>query len=108
MMYPRSVQVLSGSSLQNGGRIPRPHSRASLHEHSGDETEVTRSMVRAASHVSIDIGESYSSESTFILPKGIWHVYRVEKNHFCGTQWDRQAKDLYLSLFRLLNDASRG
>ncbi|OQR87106.1 hypothetical protein ACHHYP_09533 [Achlya hypogyna] len=59
-------------------------------------------LARVASHVSIDM-----SDSTQVLPTGMWHVYRVAKNHFCGTQGDRDAKELYTKLFRLLKSAQQ-
>ncbi|OQS06821.1 hypothetical protein THRCLA_01159 [Thraustotheca clavata] len=59
-----------------------------------------QNMSRVASHVSIDMNEDNHG-----LPKGQWHVYRVAKNHFCGTAGDADAKELYLKLFRLLNTA---
>jgi hypothetical protein len=31
--------------------------------------------------------------------KGRWYVYRVNSNHFTGTYWDREAGNLYKSLF---------
>ncbi|EQC40592.1 hypothetical protein, variant [Saprolegnia diclina VS20] len=55
-------------------------------------------LPRIPSHVSIDLEEAATA-----LPTGQWHVYRVAKNHFCGTRWDRDAKELYTKLFRLLN-----
>ncbi|KDO30209.1 hypothetical protein SPRG_19770 [Saprolegnia parasitica CBS 223.65] len=57
-------------------------------------------LARIPSHVSIDM-----SDPVQVLPTGMWHVYRVAKNHFCGTAGDRDAKELYTKLFRLLNMA---
>ncbi|OQR87111.1 hypothetical protein ACHHYP_09540 [Achlya hypogyna] len=64
-------------------------------------TEPTESMARIPSHVSIDMEEVSST-----LPTGMWHVYRVAKNHFCGTRWDRDAEELYTKLFRLLSSGN--
>jgi hypothetical protein len=35
--------------------------------------------------------------------KGQWYTYVAEKNHFCGTYWDRDAKQLYANVFRMVN-----
>ncbi|ETW04609.1 hypothetical protein, variant [Aphanomyces invadans] len=61
-------------------------------------------MVRVPSHVSIDMGEPDVLCAT--IPMGQWHVYRVAKNHLCGTRGDSDARELYTRLFRLLNQIS--
>ncbi|OQS06817.1 hypothetical protein THRCLA_01158 [Thraustotheca clavata] len=63
-------------------------------------SSTTEEIPRIPSHVSIDM------DAASTLPQGQWHVYRVGKNHFCGTRWDRDAKELYTKLFRLLNSNS--
>ncbi|KAF0686343.1 Aste57867_21845 [Aphanomyces stellatus] len=64
---------------------------------------VSAGMQKIPSHVSIDMANEEPSE----MAKGQWHVYRVDKNHLCGTQFDQDAAELYLRLFRMLNEISR-
>ncbi|GAB9473392.1 hypothetical protein Gpo141_00010543 [Globisporangium polare] len=67
-------------------------------------------LPRCDSHISIhdfylseDRGESNETEQVqeankrFV--KGRWYVYRVNSNHFTGTHWDREAGNLYKSIF---------
>lgn len=73
------------------------------------------SLVRCDSHISIDDfhrehedseraleaqreeDEAAAASERFV--KGRWYVYRVNSNHFTGTYWDREAGNLYKSLF---------
>ncbi|KAF0729097.1 hypothetical protein Ae201684P_003423 [Aphanomyces euteiches] len=67
-----------------------------------DETASTE-VRKVPSHISIDMAH----DEPFEIAKGQWHVYRVNKNHLCGTEFDRDAAELYLRLFRMLNEISR-
>lgn len=67
-------------------------------------------LSRCESHISIDAfpdEEEESCSSAGPVPssfkKGLWYVYRVDSNHLTGTYWDSGAKDLYASLFTLIN-----
>ncbi|TYZ66559.1 hypothetical protein PybrP1_008160, partial [[Pythium] brassicae (nom. inval.)] len=40
--------------------------------------------------------------------KGQWYVYRVNSNHFTGTYWDRDAGNLYRSLFAQIANEYEG
>ncbi|KAF0708537.1 hypothetical protein AaE_013173, partial [Aphanomyces astaci] len=62
-------------------------------------------MVRVPSHVSIDMGVP-DELNAVMISTGQWHVYRVNKNHLCGTRGDGDARELYTRLFRLLNQIS--
>ncbi|OQS04956.1 hypothetical protein THRCLA_02852 [Thraustotheca clavata] len=67
-------------------------------------TPDVESRIRCNSHISIDLEAHIADENTPI--KGRWYTYHVEKNHFCGTYIDPDAKDLYLNLFKMVNKYS--
>ncbi|KAF0686344.1 Aste57867_21846 [Aphanomyces stellatus] len=89
-------------SWQHSDGVVNSYSMIRPRHHMEDVPEQDRKMERCPSHVSIDMGHHDSCA----IPKGQWHVYRVAKNHLCGTRGDSDAKELYTRLFRMLNEIS--
>ncbi|KAF0685657.1 Aste57867_22493 [Aphanomyces stellatus] len=62
-------------------------------------------LPRCRSYISVDLTQMTAEEgdeSGVVLPKGQWHIHRVEKNHLCGTVLDSHAREMYAQLFQLL------
>ncbi|KAF0684076.1 Aste57867_23922 [Aphanomyces stellatus] len=75
-----------------------------------DETSEGLTNIRriesCVSHMSIDLKTHGNEEAQSGMVRGRWHTYRVDKNHLSGTTWDMEAGDLYLNLFRVLNNVA--
>ena len=69
----------------------------------------TSVLLRCESHVSIEgfrdtDDTNQQSHETKRFEKGRWYVYRVDSNHLAGTYWDRNAAELYQSVFTLIRN----
>ncbi|EQC26069.1 hypothetical protein SDRG_16088 [Saprolegnia diclina VS20] len=70
---------------------------------SGSDSPAVGTWSPAESHISFDLDAQDGASAPL---KGRWYTYHVEKNHFCGTFLDADARDLYCNLFKLVNKYS--
>lgn len=82
MMYPRHSRMMKTPS----------------------QTQLNQSetMKRVESHQSVDL-EAPATPNEPQFQRGRWYIYRVDKNHFCGTAGDQTSYDLYSRVFQVLN-----
>lgn len=80
-----------------GSVLPSCDSHISIHDFYSKEEEEQEAEQRRQEEE--QEAEQRSQEASRRFVKGRWYVYRVNSNHFTGTYWDCEARNLYKSLF---------
>uniref|UniRef100_K3WXL5 Lipase-like C-terminal domain-containing protein n=1 Tax=Globisporangium ultimum (strain ATCC 200006 / CBS 805.95 / DAOM BR144) TaxID=431595 RepID=K3WXL5_GLOUD len=84
----KALHAVDSVPLEARSRCDSHISISDFH-HDADETGVKEAAAE----------EETRRQATQRFIKGRWYVYRVDSNHFAGTYWDCEARNLYKSLF---------